>query len=352
MNAADAARDARTRRTGDPASAGRAPFPRPRLRPRMHNENRRDPQKIIHVVFGPGGGRISELPRAEAKAPPRAQAPMPDPREPITDVFSASEACRLLGVTAGRLRSLDRAVPAEAAIENALLMSDRQGQLEPADLNVQELLERCAEAIRALEPERAERMHLEPAPHIQVAESGGLLARAVRRILRQALLALPQGAPTSPAITNAICLRMDRRMSGLARKLGFIYTRYADDLAFSWRRNGTSTKAPIASLLKRSEEILKSEGFTPHPTKTKILRKGNCQRVTGLVVNHAPGKPKARVPRDVLRRLRAAIHNREKGKPGKEGSQALQELAEQTQDNDALLVLVLLPLLVVGEEFL
>jgi len=43
------------------------------------------------------------------------------------------------------LRSLDRAVPAEAAIENALLMSDRQGQLEPADLNVQELLERCAE---------------------------------------------------------------------------------------------------------------------------------------------------------------------------------------------------------------
>jgi hypothetical protein len=46
---------------------------------------------------------------------------------------------------------------------------------------------------------------------------------------------LPQGAPTSPAITNALCLRLDRRVSGLAKKLGFRYTRYADDLTLSWR---------------------------------------------------------------------------------------------------------------------
>ena len=39
---------------------------------------------------------------------------------------------------------------------------------------------------------------------------------------------LPQGAPTSPSITNALCLRLDRRMQGLASKLGFRYTRYAD----------------------------------------------------------------------------------------------------------------------------
>ncbi|HEU4535617.1 MAG TPA: reverse transcriptase family protein, partial [Polyangiaceae bacterium] len=48
--------------------------------------------------------------------------------------------------------------------------------------------------------------------------------------------ALPQGAPTSPAITNALCVRLDRRLSGLARAFGFRYTRYTDDLTFSWRR--------------------------------------------------------------------------------------------------------------------
>src|SRR5262245_17215383 len=44
---------------------------------------------------------------------------------------------------------------------------------------------------------------------------------------------LPQGAPTSPALTNTLCLRLDRRLSGLAARLGWRYTRYADDLTFS-----------------------------------------------------------------------------------------------------------------------
>ena len=42
-----------------------------------------------------------------------------------------------------------------------------------------------------------------------------------------------QGAPTSPGLCNAILLRLDRRLPGLARKHGFAYTRYADDLTFS-----------------------------------------------------------------------------------------------------------------------
>ncbi|MFL5347807.1 MAG: reverse transcriptase family protein [Hyalangium sp.] len=142
--------------------------------------------------------------------------------------------------------------------------------------------------------------------------------------------ALPQGAPTSPALTNALCLKLDKRVSAMAKRLGFIYTRYADDLTFSWRRakgakGKTQADAPVALLLARVKSILEAEGFTLHPDKTRVLRKGTQQRVTGLVVNEAPeGVPAARVPREVVRRLRAAIHNREKGKPGKEGESLAQ----------------------------
>ncbi len=137
-------------------------------------------------------------------------------------------------------------------------------------------------------------------------------------------LALPQGAPTSPALTNAICLRMDRRLSGLARVFGFKYTRYADDLTFSWRPlsevpEGARPKAPVGAMLRGIGQILRAEGFALHPTKTEVLRRGNRQEVTGLVVNEAPGAPDARVPRETRRKLRAAIHNREKGKGAKEG---------------------------------
>lgn len=55
------------------------------------------------------------------------------------------------------------------------------------------------------------------------------------------------------------------------------------------------------------------------------MRRGVRQSVTGLVVNHAPGAPAARVPREVVRKLRAAIKNRELGRPGK-GEETLAQL--------------------------
>jgi RNA-directed DNA polymerase len=126
---------------------------------------------------------------------------------------------------------------------------------------------------------------------------------------------LPQGAPTSPSITNALCLRLDSRLAGLATKLGARYTRYADDLAFSWHGED---KADLGNLFHAVEAIVKAEGFAVHPDKTRVMRNGARQQLTGLVINatNIP-RPPARVPRKRIRELRAAIKNREVGKPGK-----------------------------------
>jgi len=145
-------------------------------------------------------------------------------------------------------------------------------------------------------------------PREEVERNGKTLYVAV------APRSLPQGAPTSPSITNALCMRLDCRLSGLARKLGARYTRYADDLTFSWHGN---TPSDIGGLLRAVSMIVHAEGFTIHANKTRVMRKGARQKVTGLIVNEAAGRPEARVPRKTLRDLRSAIYNREKGRPGK-----------------------------------
>jgi RNA-directed DNA polymerase len=110
---------------------------------------------------------------------------------------------------------------------------------------------------------------------------------------------LPQGACTSPAITNVLCRRLDRRLGGLARSLGFSYTRYADDLTFSGE-DVAQTKV----LLARARRILEDEGFALHPEKTRVMRPGRRQEVTGVVVNE-----KASVSRQQVKELRAILHN-------------------------------------------
>ncbi|MBR1228913.1 MULTISPECIES: reverse transcriptase family protein [unclassified Bradyrhizobium] len=110
---------------------------------------------------------------------------------------------------------------------------------------------------------------------------------------------LPQGAPTSPAITNLICRKLDRRLMGLARTLNFVYSRYADDLTFSG--SGEAVKK-IGTLLKAVHGIVETEGFKVHPDKTRVMRRSTRQEVTGLTVNEA-----VTVPRDLLRRYRAVL---------------------------------------------
>jgi retron-type reverse transcriptase len=107
-----------------------------------------------------------------------------------------------------------------------------------------------------------------------------------------------QGAPTSPLICNAICLKLDRRLAGLAKKLGFEYTRYADDLTFSGDDAGK-----VARLHRIAREIIEDEGFRLNAKKTRILRRGRRQRVTGVTVNDVLG-----LSRKERRRLRAMAH--------------------------------------------
>lgn len=107
-----------------------------------------------------------------------------------------------------------------------------------------------------------------------------------------------QGAPTSPGLCNALLLRMDRRLAGLARRFGYSYTRYADDLTFS----GDDRDA-IHKLRALAIEIVRDEGFAINPAKTRISRKCARQAVTGVIVNDVVG-----LSRPERRRLRAAIH--------------------------------------------
>ena len=111
---------------------------------------------------------------------------------------------------------------------------------------------------------------------------------------------LPQGACTSPAISNLIARKLDRRLTALMAKLGFAYTRYADDLTFSAL---PGLREKVAYLLARVRHICADEGFKLNPKKTRVQRPENRQSVTGLVVNVAPA-----VPRDVVRRIRAILH--------------------------------------------
>jgi hypothetical protein len=112
---------------------------------------------------------------------------------------------------------------------------------------------------------------------------------------------LPQGAPTSPAITNRLCRRLDNRLAGHAASFNLNYTRYADDLTFSG-----PPAANVGRLLGGVRRILAAESFVEQPCKTRIMRPGNRQEVTGLVVN---GEHLPRLPRPERRRLRAILHN-------------------------------------------
>ena len=111
---------------------------------------------------------------------------------------------------------------------------------------------------------------------------------------------LPQGACTSPGLSNQVARRLDRRLKGLANKLGMTYTRYADDLTFS---GDEALEKHVGYLMARVRHIAQDEGFKVNESKSRVQRRHTAQMVTGLVVNDRPG-----VRRDEVRRLRAILH--------------------------------------------
>lgn len=113
---------------------------------------------------------------------------------------------------------------------------------------------------------------------------------------------LPQGAPTSPVLSNIVCERLDRKLQKLAKAYGLRYTRYADDITFSGNTYVFATDGRFCTLLKHIVED--EEGFVIYADKTRLEHRGMRQETTGLTVNEKPN-----VPRTYVKQLRMLLHN-------------------------------------------
>jgi len=114
---------------------------------------------------------------------------------------------------------------------------------------------------------------------------------------------LPQGAPTSPMISNLIAWHIDIKLSKFCNKRNLCYSRYADDITIS----GGTELPRYKTLIFRK---IKEEGFSINDEKTRLHGRGSSQRVTGLVVNDT-----ITLGREKKKRLRAIVHNIAKNGP-------------------------------------
>jgi RNA-directed DNA polymerase len=139
---------------------------------------------------------------------------------------------------------------------------------------------------------------------------------------------LPQGAPTSPRLSNLVNYLVDVKLTKLAARSRGRYTRYADDLTFSFPKDYPRR---MRAIVQRTRRILKAQGYLLHRRKKFSIRRRHQQQVvTGLVVNVWP-----QLPRSVRRRLRAVAHYQRTSRPATltpdqlAGWHALQKMIEQ-----------------------
>ncbi len=124
---------------------------------------------------------------------------------------------------------------------------------------------------------------------------------------------LPQGAPSSPVLSNMICFRLDKNLMGVAKEARCIYTRYADDITFSSHQPSIAlfeTTLPPAGRFSpdlftpKLRDVFQQNGFTINPDKAHYADRHSRRIVTGLKVNEL-----LNVDRRYVRNIRAALHS-------------------------------------------
>lgn len=125
---------------------------------------------------------------------------------------------------------------------------------------------------------------------------------------------LPQGSPCSPIISNMIAHRMDGELTYLAKKNNATYTRYVDDITFSFTKRFKALPRDIIDFSNgelnvgiKLNDIITSNGFIINQSKVRLGKKSNRMEVTGITVNE-----KLNVPRKYIRKIRTLIHLIEK----------------------------------------
>jgi retron-type reverse transcriptase len=135
---------------------------------------------------------------------------------------------------------------------------------------------------------------------------------------------LPIGAPTSPALANQVCQKLDRRIWALSYRAQFFYTRYADDLVFS------SYNRKFGALVPFLKQVITEEGFEVNEKKVAIARRNGRQTVTGIVVNR-----RTNIERDRYKLIRAVVHNCRKNGAASEFEKWGSHMAQMKRDRPA-----------------
>ncbi|MFB9862461.1 reverse transcriptase domain-containing protein [Rufibacter immobilis] len=128
---------------------------------------------------------------------------------------------------------------------------------------------------------------------VERLDATGIWKKEVRNVL-------PQGAPTSPTISNIICQQLDYYLTAVAKRFKLKYSRYADDITFSSQHNVYQKEGEF---LKELQRVIATQNFYIKESKTRLQKQGFRQEVTGLVINE-----EANVPKRYIKQLRMWLY--------------------------------------------